>query len=179
MLPDVQSRFSALERMRQALLDQLHPLTAAQLRIRPGPDRWSVLEAVEHVVLSEEGLLREMLCNGRLPDSGLPPRDPQKFELVLGVLSQDIPVDVPVEEVAPSGGVPLEELKRRWESLRTRLRERLDNIGRRNRRRPVCLHPIAGPLDARETLEFMKVHCDGHRRQVARILDDMQGAPGG
>jgi DinB superfamily len=42
-----------LEMTRTWLSDEVSPLSAAQLNFRPSPDRWTVAETVQHLVISE------------------------------------------------------------------------------------------------------------------------------
>jgi hypothetical protein len=54
MTPSERERQVAhLEMTQSWLTDEVSPLSAAQLNFRPGPDRWTVAEAVQHLVVSE------------------------------------------------------------------------------------------------------------------------------
>src|SRR5579864_1265820 len=46
-----------LTRSRQTLLDAVECVTDTQARWKPGPDRWSILEYVEHLAVSDDGLI--------------------------------------------------------------------------------------------------------------------------
>ena len=48
---------SSLERARAELVLMVGGLTDAQARTRPAPDRWSVLECLEHVTFVERRFL--------------------------------------------------------------------------------------------------------------------------
>src|SRR3954447_24270632 len=58
----------AFDDQRRALLDELAALPAESLAVKPGPDRWSILEIVEHLVLSE----RYVLCGMPAPAELVP-----------------------------------------------------------------------------------------------------------
>ena len=51
MLPNIQEKFERLTQQRQTLLQHLDSLSPEALSFKAGPDRWSVVEAVEHRVL--------------------------------------------------------------------------------------------------------------------------------
>lgn len=53
-----------LDGRRQALLDGLETLTHERLAFKPAPDRWSILQVVEHLVLAEQEIFK---C---VPDQG-------------------------------------------------------------------------------------------------------------
>jgi|SRR5579872_2050835 len=46
-----------LVRSRQTLLDAVEGVTEQQARWKPGPDRWSILEYVEHLAVSDDALV--------------------------------------------------------------------------------------------------------------------------
>src|SRR5579862_2364115 len=46
-----------LVRSRQTLLDAVEGVTEQQARWKPGPDRWSILEYVEHLAVSDDALI--------------------------------------------------------------------------------------------------------------------------
>ncbi|HYK17416.1 MAG TPA: DinB family protein [Bryobacteraceae bacterium] len=53
-------RERAIERLtltRQTLLDAVAGVTETQARWKPAPDRWSILEYVEHLAISDDGLV--------------------------------------------------------------------------------------------------------------------------
>jgi hypothetical protein len=65
--------------------------------------------------------------------------------------------------------VSLDDLIIRWEAARTGLRQALEQIPPETLTIPISRHPVAGPMDARETLEFLAAHLDHHLRQIRRI----------
>src|SRR5579864_5078088 len=46
-----------LTRSRQALLDAVEGVSETQAKWKPAPDRWSILEYVEHLAVSDDGLI--------------------------------------------------------------------------------------------------------------------------
>lgn len=72
-------------------------------------------------------------------------------------------------ELEPTGAVSLDDLIGRWEAARTGLRQALEQIPPEIQTASICRHPVAGPLDARETIEFLAVHLDHHLRQIRRV----------
>jgi hypothetical protein len=47
---------STLHSSRKAFLDSIAGLSDAQWKFKPAPDRWSIQEVAEHIILSEDGL---------------------------------------------------------------------------------------------------------------------------
>jgi DinB superfamily len=63
---DREKNIAMLVRGREELLHAVAGVSEEQARTRPGPARWSVLECVEHIVLSEEAML-ELLTTKSAP----------------------------------------------------------------------------------------------------------------
>src|SRR5580704_19313857 len=58
-----------LERGSQALRDALRGIGEEQAAWRPGPDRWSVLDCVEHLAVVEEYLLGQLEATSHRPSA--------------------------------------------------------------------------------------------------------------
>ncbi len=74
-----QKAVAELEDSRQRLIVIVAPLTEAQWRYKPGPDRWSIAEVMEHLAVSEEAILG--VVTGPLMSS---PADPSRRSEVAG-----------------------------------------------------------------------------------------------
>jgi uncharacterized damage-inducible protein DinB len=168
MIAELKTRYDALEAKRQVVFELLYSLNADETTFRAGPGRWSILMVLEHVVIAEEVVLADIRRAGTAGPAGTAPKSPEAFHMVIKVLEKDIPVEVPLPELEPTGAVSLDDLIVRWEAARTGLRQALEKIPPETLTIPICRHPVAGPMDARETLEFLAVHLDHHRRQIRR-----------
>jgi hypothetical protein len=169
MIAELKTRYDALEAKRQVVFELLYGLSADQTTFRVGPGRWSILMVLEHVITAEEMLLTDIQRTATAGSAGRAPKLPEAFHRVIKVLEKDLPVEVPLPELEPMGGVPLDELIVRWEHARSGLRQALEGMPPETLTTPISRHPVAGPMDARETLEFLAVHLDHHLRQVRRI----------
>jgi len=169
MMTPLRTSFDSLEDRRHGLEAVLAALSQAELGFRPGPQRWSILMTLEHVVVSEEGIAAEMeqALNGQRPPQEA--RSPSAIRMVLFAMNQDVPVDVPAKELEPSGEPALGELLERWQRARRRMHQTLNAIQPADETLPVFRHPFGGPMDAAETLEFLITHFDNHARQIQRI----------
>lgn len=171
MIADLKIRYDALEAKRQSIFTLLYALSADQTTFRVGPGRWSILMVLEHVVIAEEMVLADIQRAAAAGPAGTAPKSPEAFHMVIKVLEKDIPVEVPLPELEPTGAVALDDLIVRWEAARTGLRQALEQIPPEAVAAPICRHPAAGLMDARETLEFLAVHLDHHLRQIRRIAE--------
>ncbi len=90
--------------------------------------------------------------------------------MVIKVMEQDIEVDVPDKRAEPQGRLTLDELIAKWNDIRDRLFEYLNDIKGENKDDLVYRHPFGGPLSVIEALHFIEVHFDNHMRHIDRIL---------
>lgn len=156
---------------RKALLDELRQFSMDTLARKPGEDRWSILEIVEHMVLAERTILKN------LPDSELTTDEPQSlksrvlYPIVVFVLSRKIPVKVPARSMLPKGKSSLEELSGRWDENFGWLKSHLKDLGPGEHRLAIFSHPVVGPIDTAQTVKMARLHFDIHRRQIRTLLD--------
>ena len=175
MLTSIHKRYESLSQKRQALLKHLASQSPEALSFKAGTDKWSVAEAIEHLVVVEDNFLEQVGAN--IPASTLDPgkRSPEKYQIVLKVMQRDVEVDVPHESMEPHGHFGFNELLEKWEGIREKMQRLLEKIDSDDPDAMVYHHPYAGPLNIAETLEFIEVHFDNHVRHIDVILARAKG----
>jgi len=169
MLSYILETFAGLEEKFGKLRQHLNTLTDDTLYFKAGPDKWSIVEVIEHLVMAEEDMLAQL--TGAASAVSLDPQDrsAKNYHIVIKVMTRDIPVDVPDESMEPHGQFSLEELLERWDATRKKARAFIDAIDTGGAGDLVYRHPFAGPLDMAETLRFIDVHFDNHMRHIEKI----------
>lgn len=170
MLSNIQEKFDSLTSKREALFQHLDSLSSEVLCFKAGPDKWSIVEVVEHLVIAEDDLLTQLTTEEPSPPLDINSRTPKKYQTVIKVMERDIEVDVPHESMEPHGRLTLDELLKQWNGIREKLQGLLAEIPAGNLDDLVYRHPYGGPLDISETLHFIEVHFDNHIRHIDRIL---------
>lgn len=170
MLTTIAEKFQNLTQKRSQLFQQLDELSDEILCYKAGPDKWSIVEVIEHLVIAEEDLLQQLSSN--IPVSTLDPasKTPDRHRMVIQVMEQDIEVDVPDKRAEPQGRLTLAELINQWDDIRQKLPGLLAEISAENKNNPVYQHPYGGPLEIIDALQFIEVHFDNHMRHIDRIL---------
>ncbi len=168
MLRGLADRLVALDKARLEFLAPVSEAGAAQLRFRPVPGAWSMLDVTEHLVLAEEKSLLGML-KGPPPGMTVTPVAHARMALVRLVMKTDIRIKVPVARVIPEGTASLQELESRWNESRRGLERFLEAISGADARAPRFRHPIGGWVTADEGVAFLADHIRHHLRQVHRI----------
>ena len=166
MLKDLKRQFEQLEDARQDLIRKVRDMDSGRLTHKPDPQRWSVLEDVQHMVLAEQ---RTVLEFGAIPASEKP--SPDNLAMVLDVLDGDVRVDVPDPAMVPEGNADFEDLIRDWEQARQRLHRFLETVGAADRDTPVSSHPVTGPLSVVDSLRLLASHFHHHRRRIEAAIE--------
>lgn len=171
MLSEIKSRFVRLEDRRRSLIDLLRSLREDHIIRKPDPDRWSLLQILQHILLGERGMrlseqaLRDNPIRGQLKPGKL-------IEVVRDILDRDVAVDVPDARLEPDGKTSLDELFGQWEEERRLMADLLETVSPETCKTVMFSHPAAGPMPAEETLDLALSHFDHHQRQIERLLTE-------
>jgi uncharacterized damage-inducible protein DinB len=168
MLQSLKVLWDALEAGRRELVEEIQSLSEAQAVAQPGEDRWSILQALQHLVLAEQGMraaeaelrtnpVRDQLRPGKL------------INVVRDILVRDVAVKVPHPSLEPDGKVSLVDLVKLWDQERQQMRALLESVSADSSESVMFSHPAAGPMTAAQALDLTLVHLDHHRRQIDRI----------
>ena len=168
-----------LDHTRDRLWIIIQELTPEQLEYREAPDRWSIAENVEHVILAEQfilGLVQRILRDApdsvRSPDA-VPPGDPGPYgdqdERLRNTLAESRKDKLRAPDaLKPTGRWPLAELWPEFEATRKRTRE-FTAAASEDLRRRSAPHFRFGRLDGCQWLVLIGSHCDRHCAQSERL----------
>jgi uncharacterized damage-inducible protein DinB len=154
-----------LERSREEFLAAVAGLTEEQAKAKPDPERWSVLECVEHVAFVEERFLGWLEKAERLEARRM---DREKeLRLMAMVPDRSVRVKAP-EAVVPAGRyAALADALQRFDEMRARSIEYAQKPGDL-----YCLaaqHPRFGPVNGVELLIIIAGHARRHGEQIREI----------
>lgn len=171
-----------LAESQEKLCEAADGLSEEQARQRPAPDRWSVLECVEHVCHVEDAMFETFTT--KLAPAGAP-ADLNREEMFLrGAASRSRRFSAPAR-VQPTGRFP--SLAAALDYFR-KIRARSINYVRRlelNPRGHTAPHPVAEalaldrPLTGQEFLIILALHPARHAeqiREIRRTLDQPESA---
>ena len=165
--------FDELERQRIDILNHVKELPADKLNYAP-PGKWSINQILMHLLVAEQlsvlYMKKKSLGIDQVKNAGV------TAALRSGVLklSQRIPA---IKFKAPKvvldhtpQALPLNELTVKWETHRQKLKEFLESIEEKNKKKLIYKHVIAGRLDARQAMVFFREHINHHWPQIKRLL---------
>jgi hypothetical protein len=154
-----------LESGRQTLLDALKGVTedvAAQIP----PGKWSILECVEHLAVSEDYLFSQITASHSSPV----PVVNEKREALIVARGMDRTKPVPSPEVGKPAGrfSTLAEAVESFLASRERTLRFVENCSE-DLRSKLTTHPIIGSVNCHETLLMIAVHPKRHSEQIKEI----------
>jgi uncharacterized damage-inducible protein DinB len=160
-----------LERTRAALVAATKGLSEAQWRFKPGPDRWSVAEVLEHIVLTEDFLLENTSQKVMQAPAGKPDRDYKSTDkMVSSAIADRTQKAQAPEPVRPTGRWSPQEALDRFLKIRERTVEFLESTpGLRDH---VVDSPLGQPMDAYQWLLFISAHSERHTKQIQEVKAD-------
>lgn len=162
-----------LGRVRRQVLALAEGVPRALWVHRPEPDRWSVLDNLEHLVLTERfccDLLENMLERARR-EGRVHRQEPVRWvdarPLMLDALGKKYTAPVWAE---PRGRWDDQEVAAELASSRRRLEALLKALPRYDVERMIEPHPLYGwPLNAAQWVHFVGLHEHVHARQVGQL----------
>jgi hypothetical protein len=161
-----------LESSRKALLDTVANLSAAQWTFKPAPDRWSIVECVEHVALAEDSYFRTI--TERLPKSTKQPEKADdvrgKDDYVLKTMPDRSSKRKTVESLEPTGKSPQEALDH-FRRSRDRFTSYVRNTGDDLRGR-FQAHRATGLIDGYQWIHLSVGHTRRHLEQINEVKAD-------
>jgi hypothetical protein len=155
---------ASLEQSREDFLGVTSGVPESLAGVRPQPDRWSVIECVEHIIIVEERF------RGRLEHAPeAPPADRDKEAMLAArVVDRSTRAQAP-EPVQPVGRfTTLEEALAEFQAVRSRTvqfaEDHADDIYSF-----AATHPYFGPLNGVEALTILAAHSRRHGAQIREV----------
>lgn len=161
------------EQSRDQFLACVANLTFAQATFQPNPNTWSILAITEHIVRAEQSGVMGMwkaldgIRNSTPVWSGEPIHRGLSIEEIVARTWQ-AKEKVP-DIAAPIWGGSLSYWIAMLKAQRVLLQELVAALDGYDLETILFPHPISGPLDVRQRLEFLRFHLDRHRAQVEQV----------
>jgi hypothetical protein len=157
---------TSLETGSTALLDALSGVTEIQAVCVPAPERWSILQCVEHVTLAEQYLF-SLIETSTFIDT---PLNDEQREIRIATRG----ADRSVKRESPAYALPRGSFSTLHEAIQGFLASRERTIGfvntnEDNLHARIAMHPIIGTMNCKEILLLMAVHPARHAQQIDEI----------
>src|SRR5579862_5898910 len=161
-----------LESTRKDVLDATNGLSEAQWNFKPGPDRWSVAQVMEHIAASEDFIRVDFVQKKVMVlPAGEPERDVKKMDAAIEAMIPDRSHKAQAPEpLVPNNRFGSSEgsLKHFLESRETTEQFLRSTTGLRDH---VMDGPI-GKMDGYEFILFIAAHSERHVKQINEVKAD-------
>jgi uncharacterized damage-inducible protein DinB len=169
--PKIQHRFDKSEKLRNQVIDSLQVYSDSQLAFRPAYDAWSINQVLQHLMLSDKGVvlyLNKKLQNDSLPNAGIGAK--VRTVMLKAFLRSPFKVKIPGPYVQPIQPMTFWDIIKEWNSTREELQKILGRLNESQLDWAIFKHPIAGYMNVFQLLDFMDYHVQHHRYQLKRIV---------
>ncbi len=165
---DKKEGLAQLDRTRTGVVESTKGLSEAQWKFKPGADRWSVAEILEHIVVVEESILENTSQKVMKAPAGKADRDNTSIDrLVLSAIADRTQRAQAPEPVVPKGRWSPQEALDRFVKIRERTMEFLKSTP--DLREHVADSPLGQPLDAYQWLLYISAHSERHTKQILEV----------
>jgi DinB superfamily len=171
MLTDLerQKALGLLNRSRQTLLDAVAGVTENQARWKPAADRWSILEYVEHLAVSDDGLIA--MIKRSLATPPRPETEAERREREAKIRETPVPrgANRAPEMLQPGGRfASLEQAIAAFLAARERSLEYARST-QEDLRSHFADHSVLGPLDGYQWLMGNARHAETHAGHIREL----------
>lgn len=172
-MKDLHDLLQEVENARQNFISVATGLTHEQENFKPSADEWSIVNNVEHMVWAELGGLNGIFQAIEAKKRNQPLWSGENLNFGLSIeeiidntwqKKEKVP-----ESAKPRWGGPVEywaALLQNCQGLLFIMKEKLIGL---DFEKIIYPHPISGPLNIRQRMEFLRFHLERHQRQIENI----------
>ena len=176
MEPNLQKEFNLLQKELRVLLEEMKAHSNAVLNKKPAPDKWSTLQVLYHLQISEEGSLKYI----KKKLSFNPELENVDFRSKIREKGINIYLGLPIKFKAPpqvsDDALPETSefwtLATKWRDQREELGAFLETIPKDLVNKQIYKHPAAGRMSLLGMLKFFRAHTKRHKKQINKNLKD-------
>ncbi len=160
-----------LEESRKEFLAAIDGVTEAQWKWKPAPERWSVGETAEHIVLAEEALfanVRKAIAGP--PNPAWEEKTKGKTEFIERVMAPRLGKATAPDPIVPTGKLTQTEVRERFEKQRAEI-EKFAKETQVELKQYTVEHPfpVFNTLNAYQWLIYVPLHTMRHDKQIAEV----------
>lgn len=167
--PERERLAAYLAETRVILLRTASGLSPAQFQYKPAPDRWSVAECLEHIIIVENFLLANIKKTLQQPAATSTPAMTDDG-MVQAVLNRSFRMKGP-DRVMPTSRWTHDQLLSEFEATRQRSSEFVASTDAPLREHGFP-HPVFGHFDCYQWLLLLGSHSERHRAQAEEVMAD-------
>ena len=158
-----------LEESRKEFLAAIDGLSEQQWTWKPAPNRWSVGEVAEHIVLAEASQFANVQKGlASTPDPDWETKTKGKTERLVAVLAPRLGKAQAPEAIVPKGGMTRAQVRERFEKQRAEI-VKFAAESDAPLKQYIIDNPFFGPLNGYNWLIYAPLHTMRHDKQIAEV----------
>lgn len=160
-----------LQESQKEFLSAIEGLSDAQWKWKPAPDRWSVGEVAEHIVLAERALFSSVTkAIEAPPNPDWEEKTKGKTELIERVMAPRLGKAQAPESIVPRSGMTQDQVRERFLEHRATIVKLVRDTDVALKEHTVE-HPFKffGTLNAYQWLIYIPLHTERHDKQIAEV----------
>ena len=158
-----------LDESRQEFLAAIDGVTEQQWKWKPAPERWSVGEVAEHIVIAEASQFANMQkAISSAPNPDWEDKTKGKTDRLEAVLAPRLGRVQAPEAIVPKGGMTLTQVKERFEKQRAEMVKFARETDAPLKQYTID-NPFFGTLNAYHWLIYAPLHTMRHDKQIAEV----------
>ena len=176
----IEKLIDEVSKARTKYLEKAAVFSEEKAQWKPSPEVWNITEITEHLFWAEQGGILGMWKTINAIRDG---KTERRYDFVHKNMTVEQIVDLtwqPKEQVpaiaAPRMGGPLLF----WCASLSSLQQVLESFGNYLNEEELRIqahpHPISGPMDFHQRLEFLRFHLNRHEEQATRLINEMEQA---
>jgi uncharacterized damage-inducible protein DinB len=171
------SKLDELDKLKNETEAECRRLSDEELRFRPDPNSWSVLQVIEHLVLVE----RMTLVSIKKGEQRVQRQKNRNLATKVRSLVLKAALLLPFKYTAPAVVEVKDEpespdqLFDSWDEARKALRAWIAGASEELMQKELFRHPIAGMMTPLQAVEFIKAHLIHHRKQLLKLIRQAGG----
>ena len=171
----IQKLLNKSESNRAEILQVLEALTEEEFTKAPADGGWSVSQVVNHLISAETGtamyISKKIQGGKNLKDTGV--KNQLNATALKLALKTNKRFKAPSVLPVPSNRSKEKSLKA-WNKTRETLNDLFIGLDPSLYKKEIFRHPIAGYLNAEQTLHFINDHMNHHEKQIIRIIQSIE-----
>ena len=160
-----------MDESRKEFLAAIDGVTEEQWKWKPAPERWSVGETAEHIVLAEGALFENVQkAISSPPNPAWEEKTKGKTELIERVMAPRLGKAQAPDPIVPTGKLTQAEVRERFEKQRAEI-EKFAKETQVELKQYTVEHPFAffNTLNAYQWLIYVPLHTMRHDKQIAEV----------
>jgi DinB superfamily len=172
-----QHLINSINEARQNYLEKVSQLTEQQAQWKSSPEVWNAVQITEHLFWAEQGGILSMWKALQAKKEGKVVWEGERIHAgksIETIIEQTWKAKEEVPPVAaPRLGGPIDYWKTMLRSLGYVLKDLEKDLSDEDLSIMTPPHPISGPFDMQQRLEFLKFHIERHSGQIQELYQDI------